>query len=96
MEIILELFLNGSTNFRKSSYPIPFRAGRSLGFSVNGSPQLAKGDKTILQEGMIFAVDGGADAENYRTQVGDSILVTNDGYEFITPFTKAHNELIVY
>lgn len=79
-----------------AGYPIPFRAGRSLGFSVNGSPQLAKGDKTILQEGMIFAVDGGADAKNYRTQVGDSILVTSEGYEFITPFTKAHDELIVY
>ncbi|WP_233193600.1 Xaa-Pro peptidase family protein [Sporosarcina sp. P3] len=78
-----------------AGYPIPFRAGRSLGFSVNGFPQLANGDKTILEEGMIFAVDGGADAEDYRTQVGDSILVTKDGYEFITPFTKNHKDLIV-
>lgn len=80
---------------QSAGYPIPFRAGRSLGFSVNGSPQLAKGDKTILEEGMIFAVDGGADAEKYRTQVGDSILVTKKGFEFITPFTKNHKELIV-
>lgn len=78
-----------------AGYPIPFRAGRSLGFSVNGFPQLANGDKTILEEGMIFAVDGGADAENYRTQVGDSILVTKEGYEFITPFTKNYKDLIV-
>lgn len=78
-----------------AGYPIPFRAGRSLGFAVNGLPQLANGDKTILEEGMILAVDGGADAENYRTQVGDSILVTKNGYEFITPFTKVHKELIV-
>lgn len=81
---------------QSAGYPIPFRAGRSLGFSVNGAPQLAKGDQTILKEGMIFAVDGGADGQNYRTQVGDSILVTKDGYEFITPFTKKHDELIVY
>ena len=78
-----------------AGYPIPFRAGRSLGFSVNAFPQLANGDKTILEEGMIFAVDGGADATNYRTQVGDSILITKDGYEFITPFTKEHKDLIV-
>lgn len=78
-----------------AGYPIPFRAGRSLGFSVNAYPQLAKGDKTVLQPGMIFAVDGGADAENYRTQVGDSILVTENGFEFLTPFTKDHEELIV-
>lgn len=80
---------------QSAGYPIPFRAGRSLGFSVNSSPQLAKGDKTILEEGMIFAVDGGADASKYRTQVGDSILVTKDGFEFITPFTKDHEKLIV-
>lgn len=78
-----------------AGYPIPFRAGRSLGFAVNESPQLAKGDKTVLQEGMIFAVDGGADAENYRTQVGDSILVTAGGFEYLTPFTKVHEELVV-
>src|SRR5699024_12135210 len=78
-----------------AGYPIPFRAGRSLGFAVNGSPQLAQGDHTVLEEGMIFAVDGGADAENYRTQVGDSILVTEDGFEYITPFTKDHDKLVV-
>lgn len=80
---------------QSAGYPIPFRAGRSLGFSVSEHPQLANGDKTRLEEGMIFAVDGGADAENYRTQVGDSILVTKDGYEYITPFTKNHKELTV-
>ena len=41
------------------------------------------------------AVDGGADSDDYRTQVGDSILVTKDGFEYLTPFTKDHNELIV-
>lgn len=90
-----DVFFAYADVIESAGYPIPFRAGRSLGFSVNGRPQLANGDKTILQEGMIFAVDGGADAPNYRTQVGDSILVTKDGYEFLTPFTKDHDKLII-
>lgn len=80
---------------QSAGYPIPFRAGRSIGFSVNAPPQLAYGDKTVLEKGMTFAVDGGADGRNYRAQVGDSILVTENGYEFLTPFTKEHSELIV-
>jgi len=44
---------------------------------------------------MTFAVDGGADGKNYRAQVGDSILVTENGFEFLTPFTKEHSSLVV-
>jgi len=80
---------------QSAGYPIPFRAGRSIGFSVNEAPQLAYGDKTILETGMTFAVDGGADGKNYRAQVGDSILVTENGFEFLTPFTKEHSSLVV-
>lgn len=78
-----------------AGYPIPFRAGRSQGFAANENPQLAKGDKTVLQPGMVLAVDGGANGPNYRTQVGDSILVTDKGYEFLTPFTNVYEELVV-
>ena len=90
-----DVFFAYAEVIQSAGYPIPFRAGRSVGFSENEYPQLAKGDKTKLQPGMIFAVDGGADAPNYRTQVGDSILVTEDGFEFLTPFTKKHEELVV-
>ena len=30
---------------------------------------------------MVFAVDGGANTENFRAQVGDSFIITKDGYE---------------
>src|SRR5699024_3497188 len=80
---------------QSAGYPIPFRAGRSIGFSVNEAPQLAYGDKTKLERGMTFAVDGGADGKNYRAQVGDSILITENGFEFLTPFTKEHSKLVV-
>ncbi|MCD2137928.1 M24 family metallopeptidase [Salinicoccus halitifaciens] len=78
-----------------NGYPVPFRAGRSLGFSYTAYPELAKDSEAVLEEGMVFAVDGGTDSEDYRTQVGDSILVTEDGFEYLTPFTKDHNDLIV-
>ncbi|SOC43846.1 M24 family metallopeptidase [Salinicoccus kekensis] len=78
-----------------NGYPVPFRAGRSLGFSYTAYPELAQDSEAVLEEGMVFAVDGGTDSENYRTQVGDSVLVTEDGFEYLTPFTKDHNDLIV-
>lgn len=75
-------------------FPIPFRAGRSQGIAANETPQLARGDKTVIQPGMCFAVDGGANGE-YRVQVGDSIIVTEDGFEYLTKFTNDHEKLIV-
>ena len=42
-------------------YPYPtFRCGRGTGFSFLEEPQLVVGNKTVLQPGMVFAVDGGA------------------------------------
>lgn len=79
----------------EAGFEVPFRAGRSVGFSVQEFPQLEQGNQTKLQEGMVFAMDGGAANDNYRTQVGDSILVTEEGYEILTPFTKNHKELVV-
>lgn len=78
-----------------AGYPIPFRAGRSEGFAMNETPQLSEGDKTILQPGMVLAVDGGANGPNYRVQVGTSIVVTEDGYEVLTPFASEHEDLVV-
>lgn len=90
-----DVFNAYAETIESNGYPIPFRAGRSLGFSYNEDPQLEKGSKAVLQKGMTFAVDGAADGEDYRTQVGDSILVTEDGFEYLTPFTKDHHKLIV-
>ncbi len=78
-----------------AGYPIPFRTGRSQGLAANENPQLSQGDKTVLQAGMCLAVDGGANGPNYRTQVGDSVIITDTGYEIITPFTNIHSELVV-
>ena len=81
---------------QSEGYPYPtFRCGRGTGFSFLEEPQLVVGNKTVLQPGMVFAVDGGASTENFRAQVGDSFIITKDGYEQITHHSKEITDLIV-
>ena len=77
-------------------YPYPtFRCGRGTGFSFLEEPQLVVGNKTVLKPGMVFAVDGGSSAKDFRGQVGDSFIITEDGYEQITHHSKAIEDLIL-
>ena len=81
---------------QSEGYPYPtFRCGRGTGFSFLEEPQLVVGNKTVLQPGMVFAVDGGASTDNFRAQVGDSFIITKDGYEQITHHSKEIRDLIV-
>ena len=81
---------------QSAGYPYPtFRCGRATGFSMLEEPQLVAGNKTILQPGMVFAVDGSANEENFRAQVGDSFIITENGYEQITNFSKKIEDLII-
>ena len=81
---------------QSEGYPYPtFRFGRGTGFSFLEEPQLVVGNKTILQPGMVFAVDGGASAKDFRSQVGDSFIITKDGHEQITHHSKAIEDLII-
>jgi len=81
---------------QSEGYPYPtYRCGRGTGFSFLEEPQLVVGNKTVLQPGMVFAVDGGASAKDFRSQVGDSFIITKDGYEQITYHSKAIEDLIV-
>ena len=81
---------------QSEGYPYPtFRCGRATGFSVLEEPQLVTGNKTVIEPGMVFAVDGGANTENFRAQVGDSFIITKDGYEQITHHSKKIDDLIV-
>ena len=81
---------------QSEGYPYPtFRCGRGTGFSFLEEPQLVVGNKTVLQPGMVFAVDGGASAKDFRSQVGDSFIITENGYEQITHHSKAIEDLII-
>jgi Xaa-Pro aminopeptidase len=78
-----------------AGYEYPFRCGRATGFSFLEKPQLVTGDKTILQPGMVLAVDGSVSVETFRAQVGDSFIITEDGYEPVTHHPKALDDIIL-
>ncbi len=44
---------------------------------------------------MVLAVDGSVNTETFRAQVGDSFIVTDDGYESITAHPKAIEDVII-
>ena len=83
-------------SIQSAGYPYPtFRCGRGTGFSFLEHPQLVVGEETILQPGMVLAVDGSANSENFRAQVGDSFIITEDGFEQITSFSKSLNDIVI-
>ena len=79
-----------------AGYEYPFRCGRGTGFSYLEKPQLVFGDKTVLQPGMVLAVDGSVSVKKtFRAQVGDSFIVTKDGYEPLTEFPIDLEDVVI-
>jgi len=77
------------TVYREAGFTPGYRTGRSIGCSFLEQPELKLGDKTVLQAGMTFAVDGGITLPGeYGVRVGDSIVVTDAGFEYLTPYPK--------
>jgi Xaa-Pro dipeptidase len=53
------------------------------------SPELKTGDKTVLQAGMTFAVDGGISVDGeLGGRIGDSIVVTDNGADYLTHYSR--------
>jgi Xaa-Pro dipeptidase len=80
---------------QSAGYDYPFRCGRGTGFSFLEQPQLVVGDKTVLQPNMVLAVDGSVSTDTFRAQVGDSFILTEDGYEAITAHPKSIDDVVV-
>ncbi len=80
---------------QSAGYDYPFRCGRGTGFSFLEKPQLVFGDKTVLQPGMVLAVDGSVSTDTFRAQIGDSFILTEDGYEAVTTFPKSIDDAII-
>lgn len=75
--------------YQSAGFSPGYRTGRAIGCSFLEMPELKSGDKTLLQPGMTFAVDGGITIPNeFGARVGDSILVTESGFEYLTPYPK--------
>jgi Xaa-Pro aminopeptidase len=78
-----------------AGFEYPFRCGRATGFSFLEAPQLVTGDTTIIQPGMVLAVDGSVSVETFRAQVGDSFIITDTGWEPLTHHPKSVKEVIL-
>jgi Xaa-Pro aminopeptidase len=75
--------------YQSAGFGICYRTGRGVGYSFLEKPEFKDGDKTPLQAGMTFAVDGGITIPGkFGARVGDSIVVTEDGFEYLTPYPK--------
>ena len=80
---------------QSAGFEYPFRCGRATGFSFLEKPQLVTGDTTVLRPGMVFAVDGSVSSNSFRAQVGDSFIITEDGYEALTDHPKSIEDVIL-
>jgi Xaa-Pro aminopeptidase len=75
--------------YQSAGFGICYRTGRGVGYSFLEKPEFKDGDKTPLQAGMTFAVDGGITIPGeFGARVGDSVVVTEDGFEYLTPYPK--------
>ena len=75
--------------YAERGYETGYRTGRSIGMSYLEAPELKAGDKTILQPGMTFAVDGGISVDGeLGGRIGDSIVVTDTGFEYLTNYRR--------
>ncbi len=75
--------------YHARGYATGYRTGRSIGMSYLEAPELKAGDTTLLQPGMTFAVDGGISVQGKcGGRIGDSIVVTEDGCDFLTDYPR--------
>lgn len=75
--------------YRSRGYETGYRTGRSIGVAYLEAPELKEGDKTVLQPGMTFAVDGGISVDGVTAgRIGDSVVVTESGFEYITQYPR--------
>ncbi len=71
--------------------------GHGIGLDYHEAPFLDVGDDTVLEEGMVMTVEPGIyvrDLGGFRHS--DTILVTRDGFEFITHYPDQLEDLIIY
>jgi len=79
--------------YDERGYATGYRTGRSIGVAYLEAPELKQGDTTLLQPGMTFAVDGGISIDGVTAgRIGDSIVVTETGCEYLTSYPR---ELLV-
>ena len=75
--------------YRQRGFQTGYRTGRLIGVAYLEAPELKTGDKTVLQPGMTFAVDGGISIDGATAgRIGDSIVVTQSGSQYLTNYPR--------
>jgi Xaa-Pro aminopeptidase len=75
--------------YRARGYETGYRTGRSIGMAYLEAPELKAGDRTILEPGMTFAVDGGISVDGrLGGRIGDSVVVTDSGCDYLTSYPR--------
>ncbi|MDU8910691.1 M24 family metallopeptidase [Aestuariicoccus sp. MJ-SS9] len=75
--------------YAERGYQTGYRTGRSIGVAYLEAPELKAGDRTVLQPGMTFAVDGGISVDGVTAgRIGDSVVVTETGCEYLTDYPR--------
>jgi Xaa-Pro aminopeptidase len=68
--------------------------GHGVGLEIHEVPRVAAGNDTILQPGMVITIEPGVYVPGkYGIRIEDMLLVTERGYEVLTPVSKELIEL---
>ncbi|MCZ6773690.1 MAG: Xaa-Pro peptidase family protein [Proteobacteria bacterium] len=75
--------------YQAAGFTPSYRTGRALGYSSLEQPELKYGDKSLLEPGMVFAVDGGVTVPDvFGARVGDTVIITETGNEIVTEYPR--------
>jgi Xaa-Pro aminopeptidase len=68
--------------------------GHGLGLEIHEPPRIGRSDKTVLQAGMAITVEPGVYIEGWGgIRIEDTVLVTANGCEILTPTSKSIREI---